>query len=295
MDRTRSLLGWYRKSARSFPWRIDKPDPYVVLVSETMLQQTQTSRVAEALPQFIERFPTIQALAEASNGDVIRQWKGLGYNSRALRLRDAAKTVATEHDGILPRSLALLQSLPGVGPYTSAAILCFAFNKNVVVLDVNVRRVYSRLMKRQTTTADVEADNTLIPFAESIIPARSASEWHHAVMDLGSTICTARSPACTRCPLAQMCPSHAVLVDVVRTKKREPEFRGDPRRLWRGRFIEVLRQCSPGTELQHSVLFRRAAGSPLHVDEQEWYTATLTQLQIDGFIQLTPKGVRLAD
>ena len=295
MDCTRSLLRWYRKNARTFPWRIEKPDPYVVLVSETMLQQTQASRVAEALPKFLERFPTIETLAKATNGDVIRQWKGLGYNSRALRLRDAAKAVVADHGGIIPRSLPLLQSLPGVGPYTSAAFLCFAHNKKVVVLDVNVRRVYSRLMKRQRTTADTETDNTLIQFAESFIPARSAAEWHHAVMDLGATICTARSPACTSCPLAQSCPSNSILINVARAKKREPEFRGDPRRLWRGRFIDVLRRCSPRTELKLSVLFKRAAGSPLLDDEQEWYAATLEQLQTDGFIRLMPKGVRLAD
>ncbi|MCX6140908.1 MAG: A/G-specific adenine glycosylase [Candidatus Kapabacteria bacterium] len=295
MDYSRSLLRWYRKNSRDFPWRTADTDPYVVLVSETMLQQTQTSRVAEALPRFLAVFPTIQDLARASNADVIRQWQGMGYNSRALRLRDAARSIVELHGGVVPCEMGLLRALPGVGPYTSAAIMCFAFNKRVVVLDVNVRRVYSRILARQKTTLDLELDETLIPFAEQLIPARNASAWHHAVMDLGATICTARAPKCGVCPLAEQCPSHDMLIPMTRPRRTEPTFRGEPQRIWRGRFIEVLRKIDGRSYTSISKLFTLAAGSPLQRSEHEWYQQTLQRLTSDGLIVGTSKGVRLAD
>ncbi|MBK6291319.1 MAG: A/G-specific adenine glycosylase [Ignavibacteria bacterium] len=295
MDHARSLLRWYRANGREFPWRTATVDPYVVLVSETMLQQTQASRVAEALPRFLERYPSIGSLAKAGNGEIIRQWKGMGYNSRAMRLRDAAKAVVRDHNGVIPSSPEILLSLPGVGPYTSAAVACFAFNKRVVVLDVNVRRVYSRLVKRQTYTTDVEPDEVLIPFATSVIPQRRSAQWHHAVMDLGATICTARAPRCTMCPLADLCPSNDVLLAATRSRKQEPEFRGEPQRIWRGRFIEVLRGQKPHVSIRPARLFTLAAQSPLSSHEEEWFTAVLSRLETDGLIVQTGRGVRLAD
>lgn len=295
MDHARSLLRWYRKNGRTFPWRSGKLDPYVVLVSEIMLQQTQTSRVSEALPRFLRHFPTVFDLARAGNGEIIRQWQGMGYNSRALRLRDAAKTIVLEYDGVIPSSPETLIELPGIGPYTSAAVACFAFNARVVVLDVNVRRVYSRLVKRQKYTTDVEPDDVLTRFAESAIPQRNAAQWHHAVMDLGATICTARAPRCTVCPLGGLCPSNNALHSVSRTRKKEPEFRGEPQRIWRGRFVEVLRGQKSHAHLCPAQLFAQAAQSPLSVHEEEWFTAVLNRLEADGLIVRTRWGVRLAD
>lgn len=295
MDHARSLLRWYRANGREFPWRTTTIDPYVVLVSETMLQQTQTSRVAEALPRFLNRYPTVHSLATASNGEIIRQWKGMGYNSRALRLRDAAMAIMRDHNGVIPSSPEVLMSLPGVGPYTSAAIACFAFNKPVVVLDVNVRRVYSRLVQRQTFTTDVEPDDVLIPFATSVIPQRRSAQWHHAMMDLGATICTARAPRCSVCPLADLCPSHDVLLAATRMRKSEPAFRGEPQRIWRGRFIEVLRGQKPHAYIRPARLFALAAQSPLSPHEEEWFTSVLSRLESDGLIVQSTRGVRLAD
>ncbi len=293
MNLTRPLLSWYRRTARQFPWRVPDPDPYMVLVSETMLQQTQTSRVAEALPRFLHRFPTVHILAEASNAEIVRHWKGMGYNSRALRLRDAARSIVTVHGGTVPASVDVLRSLPGVGPYTAAAVACFAYDRRVVVLDVNIRRVYSRWFRRQRTTADVETDSALTAFAESVIPRRSASEWHHAVMDLGATVCTARDPRCGACPLADLCPSADAMERVSRVRRAEPMFRGEPQRLWRGRFVEVLRTQHDGMSTRK--LFAAAAGSPIEKHEVDWYTSVLAALERDGFIVNNGGRVRLAE
>lgn len=293
MEIQRSLLNWYRQNARVFPWRVRDVDPYVVVVSEIMLQQTQAQRVTEALPRFLEQFPTVHALAQATNAQMIRQWKGMGYNSRALRLRDAARMIVLRHDGVVPSDVDALRELPGIGPYASASIATFAYNKRVPVLDVNVRRVYSRWMRRQRTTIDVESDNVLTQFAMNVIPARSASRWHHAVMDLGATICTARKPLCTSCPMADLCPSAHVLEHAQRAKRAEPMFRGEPQRLWRGRFVNALREAPAG--LPPSALVAAAGATRLANDEQAWFRALIDALVRDGVVERSGRRIRLAD
>lgn len=293
MDVARSLLDWYRDNGRRFPWRQVNPDPYMVLVSEIMLQQTQAQRVAEALPRFLEHFPSLVRLAAASNADVIRQWKGMGYNSRALRLRDAARVIVEQHNGVVPATVEELRKLPGVGPYTSASVVTFAFNRRVVVLDVNVRRVYSRWMRQQRTTIDVESDDVLSQFALTLIPLRSASRWHHAVMDLGATICTARKPACTSCPIADTCPSAHTLAPAQRATRAEPLFRGEPQRLWRGRFVDALREAPSG--LTPRALVAATKAGKLTADEQVWFNAVISALERDGVVTRTDGRIRLAD
>ncbi len=293
MDVARSLLNWYRHNGRRFPWRQVNPDPYMVLVSEIMLQQTQAQRVAEALPRFLEHFPSLDRLAAASNADVIRQWKGMGYNSRALRLRDAARVIVEQHNGNIPATVEELRKLPGVGPYTSASVVTFAFNRRVVVLDVNVRRVYSRWMRQQRTTIDVEGDDVLSQFALTVIPLRSASRWHHAVMDLGATICTARKPACTSCPMADLCPSAHALVPAQRAARTEPLFRGEPQRLWRGRFVNALRDA-PGGLTPRALVAATVAGR-LTPDEQPWFASVISALERDGVVTLRNGRILLAD
>lgn len=293
MEFTRSLLTWYRRNARSFPWRTVNVDPYTVLVSEIMLQQTQAQRVADALPRFLAQFPTLEQLAAASNAEMIRQWKGMGYNSRALRLRDAARVIVAQHNGIIPRNVETLRALPGIGPYTSASIATFAYNKRVVVLDVNVRRVYSRWMRRQHTTVDIEPDTVLMPFALEVIPKRSAATWHHAVMDLGATICTAQRPSCSSCPMADICASAHVLEPAQRAKRAEPMFRGEPQRIWRGRFVDTLRDAPRG--LTPHALADGAGATELTVDEQDWFDTVITALERDGVVTRIRGRIRLAD
>jgi A/G-specific adenine glycosylase len=173
------LLEWFAKTGRDLPWRHMR-DPYAILVSEVMLQQTQVERVIPRYLAWLERWPTVEALAEASPADVIREWQGLGYNRRGLNLHRAGRAIAT---GGWPDDLT---SLPGVGPYTAAAIRCFAFGDDVLPVDVNVARVQRRT------------------------GATYSSNAAQALMDLGSTICLARIPRCDDCPLAAGCPSRGI-------------------------------------------------------------------------------------
>jgi len=272
---------------------VDNVDPYVVLVSEIMLQQTQAPRVAELLPPFLERFPSLHALARASSADVIRAWKGLGYNNRAVRLRNAARRIQEEHGGVVPARVADLISLPGIGPYAAGSIATFAYDVRTVVLDVNVRRVYSRLAQPQPLTTSLLSDGELQQLAELLIPKRSsAAEWHHAVMDLGATICMARRALCDRCPLSSVCssantvePSHRRTVEPShRRTKQEPTFRGEPRRLWRGRLVAALRDHPDG--LTNAAIGRTVFGS-VATEERPFVQELLERLLKDGMVERT--------
>jgi A/G-specific adenine glycosylase len=171
-----ALLAWYSQNGRKLPWR-ETEDPYAILVSEVMAQQTQVERVVPRWERWLERWPTVEALAAASAGDVIAEWQGLGYNRRALNLHHAAQQVAAHG---WPDNLT---ELPGVGRYTADAVACFAFGRDVVPVDVNVRRVQERTGATFTSAAA------------------------QALMDLGATVCLARVPRCGQCPLADGCPS----------------------------------------------------------------------------------------
>jgi A/G-specific adenine glycosylase len=189
------LLAHYRRTARDLPWRRTH-DPYEVLVSEVMLQQTQASRVTPAFDRFIRRFPTLQALAAAPLGAVLREWSGLGYNRRA---RDLHRIARASPDG-LPSTVAALDALPGVGAYSAGAIACFAFGQRVAFADTNIQRVLGRfaLGRRATNKEAVALD-------ERAMPKRNADLWHHAVMDLGATLCKPIDPKCGACPLNADC------------------------------------------------------------------------------------------
>ena len=189
------LLAHYRATKRDLPWRRTR-DPYAVLVSEVMLQQTQASRVAPAFERFMARFPTLKDLARAPLSAVLREWSGLGYNRRARALHLIAKQCA---DG-LPSDVAALNALPGIGAYTAGAVASFAFGRRVAFADVNIQRVLGRVfLGRPVTTHEA------IELDAHAMPARSADLWHHALMDLGATICTARDPKCEICPLQTLC------------------------------------------------------------------------------------------
>lgn len=287
------LLSWYSTTARVFFWRRPNIDPWVVLVSEVMLQQTQASRVEQRLPEFLDVFPTPQAMAESSAGTVLKMWSGMGYNRRALRLQETAVAITERFAGRVPGEVDQLKSLPGIGPYTSAAVACFAFGRRVVVLDVNVRRVYTRVSRRCTTTVDVDDDTTLTAFAESIIPHDSPSQWHHAVMDLGATICTARSPQCPLCPLQDFCPSAHVLQQASRPKKQEPSWRGQPRRIWRGRIVEFLRSSSQEASVHN--ITTRLFGSDTTSEDVDFVQSLLTSLATEGMIVRKGQTAQLVD
>jgi len=189
------LLAHYRRTARDLPWRATR-DPYAVLVSEVMLQQTQATRVTPAFARFMTRFPTLSALAAAPLGAVLREWSGLGYNRRARDLHRLAR-ISTAG---LPHTVAELDALPGIGAYTAGAVACFAFGQRVPFADVNIQRVLGRMFLGRPAT---EREAVEIDAREA--PNRGSDLWHHALMDLGATICVARAPRCGECPLNSDC------------------------------------------------------------------------------------------
>ena len=223
------LLRWYAEHGRALPWRGTR-DPYPVLVSEVMLQQTQAARVAPYYERFLARFPDEHALATAPTADVLGAWSGLGYNRRALALQRAARIVVAEG---WPREDAGLRRLPGVGPYTAAAVASFAFGAQVPAVDTNARRVIERLDRRRRAPAALQRR------AAALLPAGRAAAFNHAIMDLGATVCTARAPRCHACPLAAGCRSRGVGDRRPRTRPQRPRFEETDRYV-RGRVLAAL-------------------------------------------------------
>lgn len=194
----RKLLAWYRRAARDLPWRATR-NPYAVLVSEFMLQQTQVSRVVDFYPRFLKRFPTIAALARARPKAVMEQWDGLGYYARARNLHKLAQEVTQRHDGRLPDSPEDLRTLPGVGPYTAGAVACFAYEQPVAAVDTNVKRVLGRVFRKKDVWG----------LATVIMPKNGKTAWklNQALMELGALVCVARKPKCPECPVRRECLS----------------------------------------------------------------------------------------
>ena len=226
----RRLLRWYEAERRDLPWRQTR-DPYSVLVSEVMLQQTQVSRVLLAYATFLRRFPTLRALARAPLGDVLRAWSGLGYNRRA---RDLQRAAQASPDG-LPEDTEALDLLPGIGAYTAGAVACFAYGARVAFADTNIKRTLGRIvLGREATEREALAiDTELMP--------RDAVTWHHALMDLGATVCLARAPRCGACPMAASCRGRGRLAPTL--KRRQSDFAKSDRRV-RGLIVAHLRTAA---------------------------------------------------
>jgi A/G-specific adenine glycosylase len=238
-DLRAAILGWYDEHGRSLLFRSTK-DPYAVLVSEVMAQQTQVSRVDGAWTAFLAAFPTIAALADATPADVVRAWRGLGYNRRSLNLWRAARVVVEEHGGELPRDVAALERLPGVGPYTARAVAAIAFGVPVGAVDTNVRRVLARTLRgsRDSFTA-AEIQRT----ADASVPRDRSADWTHALMDVGSTFCRSRAPTCSPCPARRHCRYAAAdgAEEQPRAVAVRPEQFPATSRWLRGRILDRLR------------------------------------------------------
>ncbi len=246
-----AVLDWFDREGRHFPFR-GTTDPYRVLVSETILQQTQVARGGPAWEAFVERFPTVQTLAAASPGDVLRAWRGLGYNRRALNLQRAARIVVDELDGRFPSEVEDLERLPGVGPYTARAVAAIAFGRPVGAVDTNVRRVLGRAMAGDV--AGLPASE-LQRLADDLVAVDRPADWTAALMDLGSTVCRPRAPRCDVCPIARMCRFAAGAVGPRATprtrrvglaRERPAPFEGTSRWL-RGRILDRLRDAPDRT------------------------------------------------
>ncbi len=201
----RLLLRWFRHAGRDLPWRATR-DPYHVLVSEFMLQQTQVSRVAEYYPRFLKRYPTVHDLANARPRSVREAWDGLGYYRRAENLHQLAQVVVKQHQGRVPDRPEVLRTLPGVGPYTAAAVATFAYQRRAAPVDTNVARVLRRAF-RPGLEDGARGRRALAALAHALLPRRPKAAWefNQALMDLGATVCKARKPECPRCPVRGGC------------------------------------------------------------------------------------------
>ena len=234
-----AILAWYDAEGRSLPFRATT-DPYAILVSEVMAQQTQIARVGEAWAAFLAAFPTLHALADATPAEVLTAWRGLGYNRRALNLWRAARVVVEEHGGKLPRDVAALERLPGVGPYTARAVAAIAFGMPVGAVDTNVRRVLGRAL---TGSRDGLAGRELQRVADAAVPPERPADWTHALMDVGATFCRA-SPACDPCPARAWC-RYATTGGADEVPRRLPTERKESfpatSRWLRGRILDRLR------------------------------------------------------
>ncbi len=202
----RKLAAWYRKAARDLPWRRTR-DPYAVLVSEFMLQQTQVARVLEFYEPFLARYPTVRHLARARPATVREAWDGLGYYRRAANLHRLAREVVAQHGGEIPEEHDALRRLPGVGAYTAGAVRTFAFERPAAAVDTNVARVLGRVFRGRKALKGAAGAKAVTRLAEQLQPRRGGAAWtfNQALMELGALICTARAPRCPACPVRALC------------------------------------------------------------------------------------------
>ncbi len=282
LDRRDALLQWYTDTGRDLPWRRTR-DPYAVLVSEVMLQQTQVSRVAPRFEAWLERWPTADALAQASPAEVLGEWSGLGYNSRALRLQATAKAVAAHG---WPQTEQELRELPGVGPYTAAAVAAFAFGQVAAAVDTNQVRVLDRW-----DGAIGRGPTDLRRRAIDEVPPDAPGPWNHALMDLGATICTARVARCELCPVSDWCASAGLVDPAAERELRRGSTRPGPaqpfestQRFVRGRIVAALIEQGP---IDRAVLVE-AVPDGIAVER---LAAALVGLVGDGLVVEGPAGL----
>jgi A/G-specific adenine glycosylase len=203
----RRLLGWYKRNGRDLPWRRTR-DPYHILVSEVMLQQTQVDRVLPKYQQWLEKYPTLEALAGAPEADVTHLWRPLGYNIRPRRLHAIAKESVARYGGELPSDEGTLRSFKGIGAYTAGAVLSFAFGQRAAILDTNVARVLFRVFIGRGNLKSHAARRHLWTLSRTLLPVRQVFDFNQALMDFGATVCTARQPKCLVCPMRAGCAAY---------------------------------------------------------------------------------------
>lgn len=278
------VLAWFDEHGRAFPWR-EHRDPYATMVAEVMLQQTQTGRVGPSYSAFIQHFPTLESLARAPAMDVIRAWKGLGYNRRAVDLQRAAQQVMHDFGGAMPDDPDVLRKFPGIGEYSSSAIACFAFDKQVPVVDVNVKRVLSRTAHGKDAE-QVERSRFDVT-AATWLPDGEAYRWNQALMDIGAMICRPEKPLCAQCPLRTTCRYYAAGKHKRPAAARAPKppFEGSSRQK-RGGIIDALRESA-----EKGITLRELSDviHPTHPDRDlRWLVDLLAGLEADGLVVMTP-------
>ena len=281
-DARSRLLEWYEDEHREFPWR-ETTDPYPILVSEVMSQQTQLDRIVEPWASFLDRWPTVDGLAGADRADVVGFWTDhrLGYNNRARYLHDAAKQVVSERDGAFPRTPEELQELPGVGPYTANAVASFAFDDGDAVVDTNVKRVLHRAF-------DVPDDDTAFEVAANeLMPEGESRAWNNAIMELGGTVCE-KQPRCDEapCPWRGLCHAYETGDFTAPDVPTQPTFEGS-RRQFRGRVVRTLGE--------YDGLALGQLGPRVRVDYggetgESWLRGLVSDLADDGLVEVEERG-----
>ena len=277
-----ALVEWYEADHREYPWR-ETTDPYAILVSEVMSQQTQLDRVVDAYEDFLEEWPTVEALAEADRADVVGFWTAhsLGYNNRAKYLHEAARQVREEFDGEFPETLDGLQELMGVGPYTANAVASFAFNNGDAVVDTNVERVLYRAFEAIHTADDPDYET----IANALMSPGESRIWNNAIMELGGVACQ-KTPRCDEagCPWREWCHAYQIGDFTAPDVPTQPSFEGS-RRQFRGRIVRVLGE--------HDEMDLDTLGHRIRVDYtpdgehgREWLRGLLSDLSDDGLVQI---------
>ncbi|WP_181693442.1 A/G-specific adenine glycosylase [Natronomonas sp. LN261] len=274
------LIRWYEADHRAYPWR-ETDDPYPILVSEVMSQQTQLDRVVEPWRAFIEEWPTVEALAAADRSEVVGFWTdhSLGYNNRAKYLHEAARQIRDEHDGSFPRTPEGLQELMGVGPYTANAVASFAFNDGDAVVDTNVKRVLYRVFEAVHDADDPDYESV----ANALMPAGESRVWNNAIMELGGIAC-GKTPRCEEagCPWREWCHAYQTGDFTAPDVPTQPDFEGS-RRQMRGRIVSVLRE--------YDRLALDELGPRVRIDYapdgeygRAWLRGLLSDLESDGLV-----------
>lgn len=285
----KKLREWYAIHARELPWR-NTHDPYAIMVSELMLQQTQVDRVIPKFTAWMTLFPNVATLSNASTKEILSAWQGLGYNRRALYLQKAAMYIVEELNGIFPSTKEGLLALPGVGPYTAGAIMSFAYKKGEPIVDTNVFRVLGRIYLGYEVLP-VTPESTLWELSEAMVPKRGdAYTFNQAIMDFGAMQCTLRKPQCDSCPFQKKCISYPKILNAsaaelrYQKKPNEKKYFGQPRRIWRGKILKFLHtaEVAKGASLEQ---IGSAIQKDYSADREEWLQMVIDSMKKDGLIQ----------
>ncbi|MFA6888864.1 MAG: A/G-specific adenine glycosylase [Candidatus Woesearchaeota archaeon] len=273
-----TVLQWYESNGRTLPWR-NTQNPYHILVSEIMLQQTQVDRVIPKYEAFLHLFPTIEALARAPTSEVLRAWSGLGYNRRALYLQKCAQELT--HEMNFPQSEDELKKLPGIGKYTAAAILSFAYNKDIPVIDINIHLLYKRIFYGSKSHIE--------NLAKKHLPQGKSRVWHNALMDIGALFCSSKSPRCNDCPLTVLCKTAGkkLKIEATRIKKNVIPF-AQSDRIVRGNILKLLMKKNYNITTLHKKITEMKIKR-----NKKKFNEILTQLQKDKLIKKKGKIITL--
>lgn len=245
----RLILAWYKKNARELPWR-DTSDPYAILVSEIMLQQTRVDTVIPYYNRWMERFPSFETLAKAEEDDVLRAWEGLGYYSRARNFYKTAQQVMQKYAGVLPCTSETLLKLPGIGEYTANAVASIAFGANVITVDANIRRVAARLFDLADPLSSPELEKDVKAAIQRHLPAGKAGDFNQALMEMGACVCTPKQPACPQCPLITICLAYqngtTHVIPVKLAKKTTPHYQVTAAVIWQENQVLLAKRPANG-------------------------------------------------